>query len=513
MKKLLLTTLLSLSVFLLIAQPSIEWQKTFGGSGDEQAYSIQQTNDGGYIIAGWSSSIDGDLSGNAGASDYWIVKLNNDNTIEWQKTLGGSNFDYAHSIQQTTDGGYIIAGNSRSTGGDVTGNNGSFDSWIVKLDSTGDLVWQNSLGGTEWDATNIVQQTIDGGYVFAGYTDSSDGDISGNNGERDFWLVKLDNSGDLAWQKCLGGTNEELAFSMQLTADGGFVLAGDSKSSNGDVSNNQGLSDYWIVKTDNTRTIEWEKTYGGSDQDIARSIQQTTDGGYIVAGYSKSSDGDVTNNYGVFDYWILKLNNIGDLEWEKTYGGSDNDTPLAVQQTTDGGYVVIGYAASLDGDVTDNHGGGDFWLIKLNNTGDLLWNKALGGSADDTPFSIQQTNDNGFIVVGYSYSTDGDVTDLQGNADLWVVKLTGDPVSIDEVAEAALLNIYPNPTKGEINLTVEIQFIGKNYSIYNSLGKIVSNGIVEAEHTLISLESLSSGVYFIQIEGFNNIVSNRFIVK
>ncbi|MCD6097265.1 T9SS type A sorting domain-containing protein [bacterium] len=169
-------------------------------------------------------------------------------TIQWQKCLGGSGYDYAYSIQQTDDGGFIVAGYSNSNDGDVSGNHGERDYWVVKLNSAGDLVWQKSLGGSSWDEAWSIQQTSDGGFIVAGYSESNDGDVSGHHGGYDYWVVKLDSAGDIVWQKCLGGSYWDYAYSIQQTFDGGYIVAGESRSNNGDVSGNHGWGDYWVVK-------------------------------------------------------------------------------------------------------------------------------------------------------------------------------------------------------------------------------------------------------------------------
>ena len=291
----------------------IEWQKCLGGrDGDgDWAESIQQTSDGGFIVAGWTWSNDGDVSGNHGGSDYWVVKLNSSGRIVWQKCLGGSDDDGASSIQQTSDGGFIVAGVTESNDGDVSGNHGGKDCWVVKLNPSGDIVWQKCLGGSDDDGASSIQQTSDGGFIVAGCTWSNDGDVSGNHGGPDFWVVKLNSSGDIIWQKCLGGSDDDGASSIQQTSDGGFIVTGSTGSNDGDVSGNHSNWDYWVVKLNSSGRIEWQKCLGGSDFDDTYSIQQTSDGGFIVAGYTESNDGDVSGNHGRTDYWVVKLSPSG----------------------------------------------------------------------------------------------------------------------------------------------------------------------------------------------------------
>ena len=411
------------------AQPSIVWQKCLGGSGYDRANSIQQTSDGGFIVAGVTKSNDGDVSGNHGGADFWVVKLNSSGDIVWQKCLGGSGYDVATSIQQTSDGGFIVTGVTKSNDGDVSAHHGSTfysDYWVVKLNSFGDIVWHKCLGGSRGDIPYPIQQTSDGGFIVAGIAMYNNVDVSGNHGNSDFWVVKLDSSGRIDWQKCYGGSDLDDAYSIQQTSDGGFIVAGATWSNDDDVSGNHGNYDYWVVKLNSAGNIEWQKCFGGSDRDIAYSIQQTSDGGFIVAGMTESNNGDVSGKHGSWDYWVVKLDSSGDIVWQKCLGGSNRDGALSIQQTSDGGFIVAGMTESNDGDVSGNHGRMDYWVVKLDSSGDIVWQKCLGGSNGDVALSIQQMSDGGFIVAGGTSSNDGDVSGNYGNSDFWVVKLSSE---------------------------------------------------------------------------------------
>jgi len=414
---------LVLAVTTLNAQVQIQWQKCLGGTSNDYAYSIQQTSDGGYVVAGYTGSNNGDVSGNHGSGDFWVVKLDAGGNLQWQKCLGGTGYDEANSIQQTSDGGYVVAGFTLSTNGDVSGNHGGYDYWVVKLDAGGNLQWQKCLGGTGYDEANSIQQTSDGGYVVAGYTESTDGDVSGNHGGSDYWVVKLDAGGNLQWQKCLGGTSSDYAYSIQQTSDGGYVVAGYALSTNGDVSGIHGSQDSWVVKLDVGGNLLWQKSLGGTSSDYAYSIQQTSDGGYVVAGFTESTDGDVSGNHGGRDYWVVKLDAGGNLQWQKCLGGTDDDYAFSIKQTSDGGYVVAGKTYSTNGDVSGNHGFNDNWVVKLDAVGNLQWQNCLGGMSDDVAFSIKQSSDGSYVVAGYTGSTNCDVSGNHGSIDSWVVKL------------------------------------------------------------------------------------------
>ena len=422
MNKLTVTFALLLSIT-IIAQPNIEWQRSLGGSEDEYAKSIQQTNDFGFIITGYTNSNDGDVSVNYGAADYWVIKLDASGNLSWQRSFGGTYSDEANSIQQTDDGGYIVAGSSESNDGYVSGNNGGKDYWIVKLDTSVNLSWQTSLGGSNNEVPHSIQQTNDFGYIVAGVSTSDDGDVSGNNGSGDCWIVKLDVSGNLSWQRSLGGSGWDQANSIQQTDDGGYIVAGFSTSNDGDVSGSNGFLDSWIVKLDVSGNITWQKSLGGSNDEVAYSIQQTSDGGYIVAGASNSTNGDVSGNNGAEDSWIVKLDGSGNISWQRTLGGSGNDWAETIEQTTDGGYIVGGMSNSNDGDVSGNNGDYDIWIVKLDVSGNITWQESLGGSNVDIAYSIQQTSDGGCIVAGASNSNNGDVSGNNGMDDYWIVKL------------------------------------------------------------------------------------------
>lgn len=402
----------------------ISWEKSFGGSNVEYVQHVELTTDGGYVIAGYSTSVNGDVSGNHGLSDYWIVKVTSAGRIDWQKSLGGSLNEYARCIKQTNDGGYIVVGDSESDDGDITDPKGGYDCWIVKLNSLGEISWQKSLGGSNYEYGYYIEQTTDDGYIFSATTYSNDGDVTDNNGNSDYWIVKLDALGNISWEKSLGGSDQDFDNrSIHQTTDEGYIVVGFSKSTDGDITNPKGENDYWIVKLNSEGDISWQKSLGGSKDDNPLSIEQTQDGGYVVAGWSESDDKDVSVNYGDWDYWIVKISSTGTLEWQKSFGGSGFDIARSVQQTTDDGYILAGYSDSDDGDISNPKGGFDFWVLKLDSAGDMVWEKSFGGSSDDYGRSIKQTTEGGFILAGDIISNDGDVTTNKGGSDYWILKL------------------------------------------------------------------------------------------
>lgn len=509
----LMFTVLLFSNYSLHSQ-SIEWEKNYGGSGEEYAGCLKKTTDGGYIMVGSSTSSDFDIGGNNGSDDYWIIKLDNEGTMIWEKNFGGSEWDVASSVQQTSDGGFVVAGTASSSDGDVSANNGGGDYWIIKLDNAGALQWEKNYGGSGHDRARSIQQTSDGGYILAGLTWSSDGDVGGNFGSADYWVVKLDNSGDLQWEKNLGGSSRDEGNSIVEASDGGYVVVGKSLSSDGDISGNNGMYDYWVVKLDNSGVIQWEKNYGGSNDDNASAVQNTSDGGFVVVGDSWSTDGDIGGNNGIYDYWVVKLDNSGNLQWEKNLGGNEFDKATSVIQTSDDGYVVSGYSESSDGDVGGNNGMSDYWIVKLNNTGNLIWEKNFGGSDRDRSISVQQSSDDWFVLAGYSGSSDGDVGGNNGLNDYWIVKI--DSSSTSNLTENNLntsFNVYPNPTEG--NLTIELGETEKqvNIEVTDLNGRVIyqESNLIEDQIEL-SLDK-PAGIYFVNLSSKDEMEVFKVVVK
>lgn len=504
--QIILTAVMLFSFSTLNAQvaPDIEWQKCLGGTGNEAAFSIQQTTDGGYIVGGYSDLNGGDVTGNHGSDDYWVVKLDSASNLLWQKSLGGNSIEQANAIKQTQDGGFIVAGFSYSNNGDVSGNHGSDDFWIVKLDPDGNLEWQKCLGGSGDDGATSIQQTADGGFIVAGWSASDDGDVSGNQGLLDYWLVKLDMDGGLTWEQSFGGSGYDVAYSAQQTTDGGYIIAGYSESSDGDVSGNNGARDYWIVKSDADGNLDWETFFGGSGYDEAHAVQQLTDGGYIVAGFALSTDGDVSGNNGVYDYWMVRLDSAGTSVWKFCFGGTLIEQPFSVQQTKDGGFIVVGQSNSNNGDVSGNHGGYDFWMVKIDKEATLEWQKSLGGSSDDYgPYGVQETADGGFIVGGASLSNDNDVSGNHGGSfygDFWIVKLEGDVATAITSPSDNIISLYPNPVQNQLILNLAIPANEVSIRVYDLHGKIRQTSFCgQTDKIVLNTENLAAGFYTLQI--------------
>ena len=356
------------------AQPTIQWVKFFGGSGYEYSHLMIDTKDGGFILVGQTGSNDGDVSGGhdiGGALimyEGWVAKLDSMGELKWQKCLGGKKSDKLYSIAQTKDGGYIVAGEVESNDGDVKGNHGSsIDMWVVKLTSIGEIEWQKCLGGNNIDIAYEVIQTSDGGFLVVGQENSIDGDVTGNHGLGDGWIVKLSESGAIQWQKCIGGTKNDFLHSIIKLNDGGYVFSGYTLSNDGDVNGNHGNVDVLVGKLNVLGETVWIKSFGGSLSDFAQSIVETKDNGYLITGDIESNDNDVVGLHGLTDGWVLKLNKEGKIQWQKCLGGKDEDWTTSIIESKNGGYLLSGYSQSNDGDaITRPKRNGDIWVVKLN---------------------------------------------------------------------------------------------------------------------------------------------------
>jgi len=376
-------------------------------------------------MTGYSRSGDIDVGGNNGDWDFWIIKIAADGALEWERNYGGSQNDEATSIQQTTDGGYVVAGATFSDDGDISNNNGDEDFWILKLDANGNLQWERTYGGSDVDRAESIQQTPDGGYAVAGFSRSTNGHVGQNNGNFDFWLIRLNSNGDLIWENNFGGSGPDWAYELDVTADGGFVLVGSTISDNGDVLENNGFYDFWVVRVDDGGNLLWSQNYGGSGEDRAYYIKEANDGNFIVSGSTYSNNGDVSSNFGGSDFWVMKIDVLGNMLWEQSFGGQGSEWAWALDITDDAGVIITGRSNTNNntGNVSSNNGSNDFWLVKVSSEGVFEWENNFGGSAKEVPYSIYQTDDQGFVIAGYSESADIDVDENNGDWDYWVLKL------------------------------------------------------------------------------------------
>ena len=438
--KLIFTSIFLLTTFFCNAQNAqydIKWQKTIGGSINDFLLSITPSPDGGYVMGGRSeSNFTGDKTENSnGSYDYWVVKTDSLGNIVWQNTIGGSSTDFLFFITPTPSGGYILGGSSSSNiSGDKTENcNGSYDYWVVKIDSLGAIQWQNTIGGSSAEELFSITTSHDGGYVLAGYSKSNiSGDKTENShGGEDYWVVKIDSLGNIVWQNTIGGSDDEQLLSITSSSDGGYVLGGWSASNiSGDkTETSNGVADYWVVKIDSLGAIVWQNTIGGNSHDELHSIIPSSDGGYVLGGDSPSDiSGDKTeNSNGYYDYWVVKIDSLGTIVWQNTIGGINGDGLNSISSSPDGGYVLGGTSGSnISGDKTENSNGNeDYWVVKIDSLGYIEWQNTIGGSYTEYLYSITPSPDGGFVLGGSSDSNiSGDkIENSDGGYDYLVMKL------------------------------------------------------------------------------------------
>ncbi|MEP7168962.1 MAG: T9SS type A sorting domain-containing protein [Bacteroidota bacterium] len=518
----------TLIIFILLiafnTNAEITFQKTFGGTGNEYGNSVQQTFDGGYIIAGYT-----DYFG-AGGTDAYLIKTDENGDSLWIKTFGGIEDDFGICVQQTSDSGYILVGSTRI-------NVSSTNVYIFKTNANGDSLWSKSFGGIGENGGNSVQQTADGGYIITGYTSYF------GAGSYDIYLIKTDANGDSLWTKTFGGISFEYGCSVRQTMDGGYIVVGYS------YGFGAGLEDVYLFKTNANGNLLWSKTFGGADNEFGYSVQQTVDSGYIITGITKSFA------VAAFDYdvYLIKADSNGDILWTKTFGGISGDYGYSVEQTTDGGYIIVGNS--------NGFGGVNVYLMKTNANGDLLWTKAIGSTNACGGRSIQQTADGGYIITGTIYNfgaSSNDVylvkTDSMGNSGCTDVStatiisstftqvsnqativssphtIVGAPtavlgsggfentictnVGIKEIVIENSLIISPNPSSGNFNISFEKTIIKGIVEISNIFGEnVFIENISNLSKKEIFLKNISGGIYFVKVFDGNKSYCKKIIIE
>ena len=404
---------------------------TYGGSNEDHIVSIVETSDGNLALFGYTNSTDGDIvDKTVQENDYWLNKMSPDGTLLWSKTYGGSGDDVGQKLVTTSDGGFAITGYSMSSDGDASINEGFHDNWLLKLDANGNILWEKSYGFSGHDHAYSIIQTSDGGFLMTGFLDVTASGGLGNtktsnskrHGIGEYWCHKLDANGNIEWRKYFGGTNNDRSFDVVQANDGGYVIIGFSESNDFDITNSKGSYDYWVIKLNASGSLIWEKSLGGSEIDQARSITRADDNAYIIAGNSFSIDGDILSNKGNSDFFIVKIDDTGNIKWKKNYGGSDFDYATSISTSTNG-FLITGNSKSSNKDVTTNYGENDYWLINIDSNGKLLDQKTFGGSGLDFALDVLETTQGDIFIVGETESNDNDIIENKGLKDALVIKL------------------------------------------------------------------------------------------
>jgi hypothetical protein len=503
--------------------PDIQWQRCLGGSSGEFCYRIQAAADGGYVLGGFTMSTDGDVTGNHGARDFWMAKVDAAGSLQWQQCYGGTDGETAYGLTAMPDGGWALIGTTASTDGDAGDcpSGPGTHAWVVRTDALGTIAWQACLGGSGIYGAGFSDAvaTADGGLMLAGSTGYTDGIGVGNHGGDDFLLVKLDASGMVEWSHCYGGSGSEGAHAIRATADGGYVVVGvTSGPSDGDVdTGTQGQ--IWVIKTAADGTLAWNRRMGGlggpGQGDVLGDIVQTPDGGYLVVGSTGSNGGDVSGNHGDYDVWLVKLDEGGSIVQQRCFGGTDTDYALRMTDAGLGRHVIVGLTASDDGDVSGNHGEGDLWVFMVDADLNLLWQRCLGGSMADYGYGIARTADNGTVLTGYTRSNDGDVSGNHGSLDAWVVKLGPDPdTGVREGAGGQGLTIYPSPVTDMLNVRLpEGSVPNGRLDVLDITGRVVMHRSLGpgARSLQIPVEGWAEGVYYLRLDLGGSMRTARFV--
>ena len=449
----------------LNAQPSqhpfnIAWQRTYGGSqledNDYLNTTIAATPDGGYIFTGDTWSNDGNVSGNHGMQDGWVCKIDATGNIQWQRCIGGSGMDYGEHVIATLDGGYLVGGYTESNDGDIVGYHGKGDVYLAKLSGSGNIQWIKTIGGSKYEDCGKFLQNPDGTYMFAGLAESNDGDVSGNHGKSDAWVVKLDANGNILWQKCYGGSGDDGSdHQTQIirSKEGGYLLVTYSNSRDGQVTGfhgqtgngtNSDKGDAWFAKLDINGNIQWNKCFGGPAWDFIENTIQLNDGNYLSSGGTHGTGGDIptiNNPTGTVDWWLLKISQTGNLIWTRVYGGSGAEAIHGKPfELANGDLIIPSGTRSNDHDCIGIHGLADLpdlWIVKADALGNILSYNVWGGAGYDNLSSDVMNYDGTITLATMRDSTSNDYTHDE-HSDIVIIKIAPNPADTFAITTTSL---------------------------------------------------------------------------
>ncbi len=413
-----------------VVEPAkIDAVTTFGGSKNDVLQSVVKTSDGGYAVLGYTQSNDFDIINKANESfDFWVMKFSSDDTLLWQQTYGGLDDDRGADIITTNDGGFALLGFSKSDDVDVTENAGAQDFWLLKLTQNGLISWEKSFGYSGADSGTSLLQTSDSGFLITGVLDVSASNGQGNaktiqkHAGGDVWAIKVNSSGDLEWSRYFGGSFTDTPFGVVETSDNSYIIATSSDSNDFNISNNKGSYDFWILKISKNGNLLWEKNFGGSEIDEPRGITLANDDHIVIVGDTRSKDQDITNNNGGADLWLLKIDIAGNKIWQKNFGGSSFDVARSISKTQDNGFIISGNSRSIDFGFINN-GQNDAWLVKVDDLGNKIWQKFVGGSQNEFLFDAVELNNQSIIAVGETSSNDKEIPENKGFSDAVIINI------------------------------------------------------------------------------------------
>jgi hypothetical protein len=470
-----LSIVLLLTAISAAAQPPDSlWSRSFGGPQDDNCYAMQQTGDGGYILAGSTNSF------GAGGYDFWIVKTDVNGDSLWSRTFGGSADDQCYSVQQTTDGGYVLAGTTRSFGA------GGYDYWLIKTDDMGLLQWSRTFGGMNQEWCNSVQQTADGGYILAGCTTSF------GAGFQDFWLVKTDAHGDSLWSRTYGGDRISGCNSVAQIPDGGYILAGVT------YLRGAGGSDCWLIKTNSSGDSLWSRTFGSAGDDDCNAVIPTVNGGFALAGAGA--------------FLMLKTDSAGLLDWSQSGSGEYGpDAGVSIGNCTDGGYFLAG--SRLNSEAFEY----DFALAKTDSIGNPLWSRTFDGGAVSYCYASAQTSDGGYLLAGHLFVSNA------SNYNFWIVKTAPEEMAVNPAIRIiprknTLCSAYPNPFNGSTRIRYDLDRQSKvQLQIFDLQGRLVTTLLDDiskpGQHEIHwNADNLSSGTYFVRLQTPSDVHTEKLLL-
>lgn len=517
---------------------NIIWQKVTGGFQDDNLVKSINTSDGGILSAGNSFS---GISGNKTTANYdplnnttdiWVVKLNATGSIEWQRSYGGTYWDFIADIKQTSDKGFIIGAYSSSgISGNKTENNiGAYDYWIIKTDSTGIIEWQNTIGGFGFDQLTSIIQTADNGYLAGGYSQSGTGaDKIENsiNNSLDYWVVKLDSTGNISWQNTIGGVITDELLSVVQTKDGGYLLAGwsDSNISGDKTLGVFGNADYWLLKINSTGNILWQKVFGGNKYDECNTVKITPDNEILLSGYSNSdsSGNKFSHTHDSIpvagDYWIILLDSVGNKLWEQAYGGAIGDVCWGSLVENSNSFNFYGTSLSgISGNKTDScRGQLDYWFISTDNAGNITNQQSIGGFGQDEMYGLCSVNFGQIILSGTSSSPasgEKTINCFNNSNDYWILKLDKTLSGWNEHYEShESLTLFPNPCSSILHWKLSTSKKGKikNVELYDVAGRLIIEE--NTQEQILKTGKLKDGIYLIKINYADETFVSRFVVQ
>lgn len=506
----------------------ITWQQCYGGSktdGRNGRTRIEKVEDG-YVVLTNTKSDDGDVVNYHGGDDLWLFKIDFDGIIMWSNCLGGSELDHPSQLIKASDGGFYVFGEAGSTDGDVTGNHGDLDFWMVKTNDIGQIERQKCYGGIGQESMSNTIKLANDNLVMFGCSSSADGDISNNFGFFDAWIIEVNSAGDVVWEKSFGGSSADSFGGIIETSDNGLLLCGRTNSSDGLVECDNTQNNAWLIKLDTDRNIEWQQCYGGTYYEGFGPLTEVDDG-YIIAGLSNSNDGDVTGHHGVAgdnknDVWVVKTDFDGSIMWQRSLGGCIEERVYKIIPS-DNGYIFLCSSESHDGDVSGNHSGAssyyDIWLVKLNLSGELMWQKCIGGYLNQEAHDAIVIGDKLFLAgsTGKAHPDDDVTCDFGGiGANIWLLEVEMDDVLVPQNnAPEDKLEIYPNPANNYVYFKYDFKTgTNRNLVIRNIFGEVVHKEVLHEQagtNTWFS-ENLPSGIYFYSIVDEKEVISGKVVL-